>query len=62
MDTLACIKRVPDTGAKIVLTDDQRAIDTSSLGFTMSPHEECGLEEAVQTAIGAGMEALKSTK
>ncbi len=48
MDVLACIKRVPDTGAKIVLTDDQRDIDTSNLGFTMSPHEECAIEEAIQ--------------
>lgn len=48
MDVLACIKRVPDTGASIVLTDDQQEIDTSSLGFTMSPHEECAIEEAVQ--------------
>ena len=48
MDVLACIKRVPDTGAKIVLTDDQRGIDASNLGFTMSPHEECAIEEAIQ--------------
>ncbi|MDX1744955.1 MAG: electron transfer flavoprotein subunit beta/FixA family protein [Halobacteriales archaeon] len=50
MDVLACIKRVPDTGAKIVLTDDQRGIDASNLGYTMSPHEECAIEEAVQQA------------
>jgi electron transfer flavoprotein beta subunit len=61
MDTLACVKRVPDTGAKIVLTDDQRAIDTSSLGFTMSPHEECGLEEAVQIAQDTGGTATALT-
>lgn len=48
MDVLACIKRVPDTGSKIILTDDKQGIDTSSLGFTMSPHEECAIEEAVQ--------------
>ncbi|MEA5386724.1 electron transfer flavoprotein subunit beta/FixA family protein [Haloarculaceae archaeon H-GB2-1] len=48
MEVLTAIKRVPDTGAKIVLTDDQMDIDTSSLGFTFSPHEECGVEEAVQ--------------
>jgi len=48
MDVLACIKRVPDTGAKIVLTDDKQDIDTSNLGFTMSPHEECAIEEAIQ--------------
>lgn len=48
MNVLACIKRVPNTGAKIVLTDDDQRIDTSNLGFTMSPHEECAIEEAIQ--------------
>jgi electron transfer flavoprotein beta subunit len=48
MDILVCVKRVPMTGGKIVLTDDQRAISTKHLGFTVSPHEECGVEEAVQ--------------
>ena len=42
------IKRVPITGGRIVLTQDARAIDTRHLGFTMSPHEECGVEEAVR--------------
>ena len=36
------------TGGKIVLTDDERAISTRHLGFTVSPHEECGVEEAVR--------------
>jgi len=44
----ACIKRVPTSGGRIVLTEDSRAIDTRHLGFTMSPHEECGVEEAVR--------------
>lgn len=48
MDILVCIKRVPTTGAKIVLTADSRAIETRNLGFTISPHEECAVEEAVQ--------------
>jgi electron transfer flavoprotein beta subunit len=43
-----CIKRVPIAGGRIVLTDDARAINTQHLGFTMSPHEECGVEEAVR--------------
>jgi len=45
---LACIKRVPITGGRIVLTEDARAINTHHLGFTMSPHEECGVEEAAR--------------
>jgi electron transfer flavoprotein beta subunit len=45
---LVCVKRVPLTGGKIVLTDDERTISTKHLGFTVSPHEECAAEEAVQ--------------
>ena len=48
MRIAVCIKRVPITGGRIVLTDDARAINTQHLGFTMSPHEECGVEEAVR--------------
>jgi len=48
MDVLTCVKRVPDTGARIVLTDDKQEIDASNLGYTMSPHEECAIEEAIQ--------------
>ena len=48
MNILVCVKRVPLTGGKIVLTDDQRAISTRHLGFTISPHEECAAEEAVR--------------
>jgi electron transfer flavoprotein beta subunit len=48
MNILVCVKRVPLTGGKIVLTDDQRAISTRHLGFTISPHEECACEEAVR--------------
>jgi electron transfer flavoprotein beta subunit len=50
MKVLVCVKRVPITGGKIVLTGDERAIETRHLGFTISPHEECGVEEAVRIA------------
>jgi electron transfer flavoprotein beta subunit len=48
MNVLVCVKRVPITGGKIVLTGDERAIETRHLGHTISPHEECGVEEAVR--------------
>ncbi len=48
MNVLVCVRRVPAPGARIVLTDDRRAIDTRHLGFTVSPHEECAVEEAVR--------------
>jgi electron transfer flavoprotein beta subunit len=48
MEILVCIKRVPATGGRITLTADERAIDARHLGFTISPHEECAVEEAVR--------------
>lgn len=48
MRILVCVKRVPAPGAKINITDDGQAVDTTSLGFTTSPHEECAVEEAIQ--------------
>jgi electron transfer flavoprotein beta subunit len=45
---LVAVKRVPITGGKMVLTDDEQSIQTRHLGFTISPHEECGVEEAVR--------------
>ena len=48
MNVLVCVKRVPETGARITLTPDARAIDTTLLGFTISPHEECAVEEALR--------------
>jgi electron transfer flavoprotein beta subunit len=54
MRILVCIKRVPATAGKITLTADEQAIDTRFLGFTMSPHEECGVEEAVRIVEAQG--------
>jgi len=51
---LVCIKRVPAPGARIVLRPDGQAIDTEHLGFTMSPHEECAVAEAVKLATDHG--------
>src|ERR1700693_5513994 len=61
MRVLATIKRVPITGGRIVLTDDARAIDTRHLGFTMSPHEECGVEEAVRIIEANGGDSVVLT-
>ena len=48
MRILCCVKRVPITGGKMVLTADGQALETKHLGFTISPHEECAVEEAVR--------------
>ena len=54
MNILVCVKRVPATAGKITLTPDERAIDTKFLAFTVSPHEECAVEEAVRIVEAGG--------
>jgi len=56
-----CVKRVPMTGGRIVLTADEQAIDTKHLGFTISPHEECAVEEAVRLVEAHGGESVVLT-
>jgi electron transfer flavoprotein beta subunit len=58
---LVCVKRVPMTGGKIVLTQDAQAIETKHLGFAISPHEECGVEEAVRLVEAHGGESVVLT-
>jgi electron transfer flavoprotein beta subunit len=58
---LVCVKRVPLTGGRMVLTEDERALETRHLGFTISPHEECGVEEAVRLVEQHGGEVTVLT-
>lgn len=58
MRILVCVKRVPATGGKIALTPDEQAIETKHLGFTISPHEECAVEEAVRIVEAGGGETV----
>jgi electron transfer flavoprotein beta subunit len=61
MRILVCVKRVPLTGGRMVLTADEQAIETRHLGFTISPHEECGVEEAVRIVEQHGGEVVVLT-
>jgi electron transfer flavoprotein beta subunit len=61
VDVLVCVKRVVATGGKIPLTDDGQAIDTRFLGFAVSPHEECAVEEAVRIVEANGGSATVLT-
>jgi electron transfer flavoprotein beta subunit len=60
-DVLVCIKRVPDLGGEITLTADAMAVDDTSLGHTVSPHEDCAVELAIQTAKDTGGTATVMT-
>jgi len=52
MTVLVCVKRVVDSSSEVVLTEDGQAVDGRYAGFTMSPHEECAVELAVQIGDG----------
>jgi electron transfer flavoprotein beta subunit len=45
---LVCVKRVPDVGGAVMLTADAQSVDARHVGFTLSAHESCAVELAVQ--------------
>jgi electron transfer flavoprotein beta subunit len=53
-NVLVCVKRVPDTGGDVTLTDDGQSVDTRYLGYTISAHESCAVELAVRIAESGG--------
>ena len=61
MRILVCVKRVPAPGAKINITADGQAVDSTYLAFTTSPHEECAVEEAVRLIEAHGGESTVLT-
>jgi electron transfer flavoprotein beta subunit len=60
-NVLVCIKRVPDLGGEIRLTPDGMSVDDTSLGHTVSPHEECAVELAISVATDTGGSATVLT-
>lgn len=54
MEILVCIKRVPGSGASVTIADDGQTVDTRHLSFTIGPHEECAVEEAVSIIESRG--------
>ncbi len=53
-DVLVCVKRVVDSTGKVTLTPDEQSIDGRFAGYTLSRHEECAIELAVQAAKATG--------
>ena len=49
MKIMVLLKRTPDTEAKIKLTADHKAIDSSELQYILNPYDEFAIEEALQT-------------
>src|SRR5262245_21532828 len=49
-----CLKRVPDTVAKITIAADRKSIDESGLKFVPNPYDEFAIEEAIALKEKAG--------
>jgi electron transfer flavoprotein beta subunit len=47
---LVCVKRVPDVGSEVLLSEDGQSVDARHVGFTTSAHDQAAVELAVQTA------------
>jgi len=61
VNPLVCVKRVVDSSGEVVLTEDAQGVDGRYAGFTMSAHEECAVELAVQVAAGSAGSATVMT-
>ncbi|MFQ5844861.1 MAG: electron transfer flavoprotein subunit beta/FixA family protein [Planctomycetota bacterium] len=48
MDLIVCMKRVPDSAARIQIAADGKSIETGSLEHVISPYDEMALERALQ--------------
>jgi electron transfer flavoprotein beta subunit len=57
VNVLVCVKRVPAASGEVILTDDAQSVDARHVGYTVSPHEECAIELAVQIASATDGEA-----
>jgi len=54
VNVLVCIKRVPDFSGEVLLTADAQAADARFVGYTLSNHDSCAVELAVQVASATG--------
>lgn len=62
MKILVILKRTPDTETKIVLSSDNKSIDSSDVKYIINPYDEFAIEEALQIKEKvAGSEVVLAT-
>ena len=54
MKSIVCVKRVPESDARIRVAPDGGGIDPSGVKFTLNPYDEYALEEAIARKEAAG--------
>ena len=54
MNTIVCIKRVPDSATRVRVAEDGRSLDPAGVKFVINPYDEFALEEAIRRKEQAG--------
>jgi electron transfer flavoprotein beta subunit len=54
VNSIVCVKRVPDTEARIRIAGDERSIDTAGVKFVMNPYDEFAVEAGLKHREAAG--------
>jgi electron transfer flavoprotein beta subunit len=54
VNSIVCIKRVPDSETRVRIGGDGKSIDPSGVKFVMNPYDEYALEEALALRDAAG--------
>ncbi|MEJ2320583.1 MAG: electron transfer flavoprotein subunit beta, partial [Gemmatimonadales bacterium] len=54
MKSIVCIKRVPDSEARIRVAGDGVGIDPAGVKYVMNPYDEIALEEAIRLKEESG--------
>jgi electron transfer flavoprotein beta subunit len=60
-NVLVCIKRVPDFSGEVLLSEDGQSADARFVGYTLSDHDSCAVELAVQISSASGGQATVLT-
>jgi len=54
MKIAVCVKRVPDSEARVKIASDQKSLDEAGVKFVLNPYDEFAVEEALRRKEQAG--------
>jgi electron transfer flavoprotein beta subunit len=58
MKIAVCVSHVPDTAAKIKISNDNKSIDPTEVTYILNPYDEFAIEEALKTKEKTGGEVV----
>ena len=54
MNSVVCVKRVPDTETRVRVDDDGKSLAPSGVNYVLNPYDEYAVEAALQAKEKAG--------